>query len=190
MNNNFIYFKLPQWLNEYENSLTKTKFHNDEDKMEIAIKISYLNILNKTGGPFGCALFIKKNNHYEILSVGCNIVVNNKNCTLHAETVAIQMGQKKIEDYSFKNKNVELFTSCEPCAMCLGAILWSGVSKLVCSSKKEHAEEIGFKEGPVFKESYSYLEINNIKVIKNVLENKGKDVLHLYNSSKGEIYNA
>ena len=193
MDNSKSYFQLPDWLTKYEEQIKDTKFNNDEKKMEIAIEISKRNVLRKTGGPFGCAIFkISKDKKYSTLfSVGCNLVLLNNNCTLHGEMVAIQLGQKKIQNYTFnKDDKYELFTSCEPCAMCLGATLWSGVHRLVSGATKSDAENIGFKEGPVFDESYSYLKDNGIQITKNVLREKAKNILELYKNNEGEIYNA
>ena len=64
----------------------------------------------------------------------------------------------------------QLFTSCEPCCMCLGATLWSGVNRLVCAAKKDDASAIGFDEGPVFDESYEHLERSGVEVVRNVLQ--------------------
>ena len=192
MVNSELHFQLPNWLIKYENEIVNNIFVNDEDKMNIAIEISKQNILNKTGGPFGCAIFkISEDKKSTLLSLGCNIVTSNNNCTLHGEMVAIQLGQKKIQNYTFnKDDKYELFTSCEPCAMCLGATLWSGVHRVVSGATKSDAENIGFKEGPVFDESYSYLKDNGIQITKNVLREKAKNILELYKNNEGEIYNA
>merc|ERR1712100_537855 len=114
MDKSKFYFQLPDWLIKYENEIKNEMFINDEDKMNIAIEISKQNILNKTGGPFGCAIFklSKDKQKSTLLSIGCNLVTANNNCTLHGEMVAIQLGQQKIKNYTFnKNDKYELFTS-------------------------------------------------------------------------------
>nr|MBA3258060.1 nucleoside deaminase [Gemmatimonadales bacterium] len=78
---------------------------------------------------------------------------------------------------------------CEPCAMCLGATLWSGVRRLVCGATREDAAALGFDEGPVFPESYAYLESRGIEVIRSVLREDAAAVLDLYQRSGGPIYN-
>jgi len=83
----------------------------------------------------------------------------------------------------------ELVTSCEPCAMCLGATLWSGVQRLVCGATRDDAERIGFDEGPVFAESYAYLERRGIAVVRQVLRAEAADVLDQYLRSSGIVYN-
>jgi len=87
-----------------------------------------------------------------------------------------------------RKRKFELFTSCEPCAMCLGATLWSGVSRLVCGAAKDDAQAIGFDEGPVFKESYEHLEKQGVSVTKLVLREEAARVLQRYGTS-GMIYN-
>jgi tRNA(Arg) A34 adenosine deaminase TadA len=121
-----------------------------------------------------------------------NQVVPLRNSTLHGETVAIQMAQKKLGTYSLTKvsdtKVYELYTSCEPCCMCLGATLWSGVSRLVCSATKDDAGAIGFDEGPVFDQSYAHLESAGVQVTRGLLHAEGAAILKHYGEI-GEIYN-
>jgi len=83
----------------------------------------------------------------------------------------------------------ELVTSCEPCAMCLGAILWSGVTRVVCGAARADATELRFEEGPVFPESYKYLEARGIEIVHEVLREEARAVLVLYREQGGPIYN-
>ena len=83
----------------------------------------------------------------------------------------------------------ELFTSCEPCAMCLGATLWSGVRRVVYGATREDASRLNFDEGPVFPESYRYLEDRGITFVREVLRAEAKAVLEAYRAGRGEIYN-
>lgn len=160
--------------------------------MEVAVEISHRNVQSGDGGPFGCAIFerSKSTGKAKLFSVGANRVVPLSNSTLHGETVAIQFAQKKMKSFSLTAKDSEfvLCTSCEPCAMCLGATFWSGVSEMICSATKDDAESIGFDEGPVFPESYQKLEQIGMKVKKMVLRDKGKQVLDDY-AKTGIIYN-
>ena len=110
-------------------------------------------------------------------------------------TVAIQYGEQKLSHFSFrsagasKGKEYILCTSCEPCAMCIGATLWSGCHEMICSAAKDDAEAIGFNEGPVFEESYKQLEAAGIKIKRNVLRTEGAKVLKEYGKN-GIIYNS
>ena len=83
----------------------------------------------------------------------------------------------------------ELFTSCEPCAMCLGATLWSGVHRVVIAASRDDAIAIGFDEGPVFAESYGYLRDRGVEVVHGVLRAEGRAVLQRYQDLGGPVYN-
>lgn len=190
---------LPDWaIAYYENAVKERKeYSTDEEMAKVAIELSANNVTNCTGGPFGCAIFeydpeIKNS---KLFAVGVNRVVPLNNSTLHAEMVAIQFAQKKMKCFSLKEgasreKEYTLVTSCEPCAMCLGGIMWAGVTKIICCATKDDAEAIGFDEGPVFPESYKHLEKAGMTVRKCVLQKEGAKVLQNYgNSSSSVIYN-
>jgi len=83
----------------------------------------------------------------------------------------------------------ELVTSCEPCAMCLGATLWSGVKRVVYGAGREDASRLSFEEGPVFPESYRYLEDRGIRIVRGVLSERARAVLERYRARSGKIYN-
>ena len=155
--------------------------------MRVALEVARRNVSERTGGPFGAAIF---DGDGRLVSVGMNLVVLGKNSTLHAEMLAFQLAQARIGSHDLGAARHDLFTSCEPCAMCLGATLWSGVRRLVCSAAGEDAARIGFDEGPVFPESFRYLSDRNIEVSRNVLRAEGRTVLDEYASRGGPIYNA
>src|SRR5213075_1983235 len=96
-----------------------------------------------------------------LVSVGMNSVVRLNNCTLHGEMVAFMMAQQRLKSFTLSAPGMpvhELFTSCEPCAMCLGATLWSGVKRVAYGATRDDATKLNFEEGPVFPASYKYLE--------------------------------
>lgn len=82
----------------------------------------------------------------------------------------------------------ELVSSCEPCAMCLGSTLWSGVARLVTGATKADAEAIGYDEGPVFPESYAYLERRGVAVVRQVLREQARTLFAEYQAAGGVIY--
>jgi tRNA(Arg) A34 adenosine deaminase TadA len=82
-----------------------------------------------------------------------------------------------------------MVTSCEPCAMCLGATLWSGVKRLVYGATREDASRLAFDEGPVFPESYRYLEARGLEIVRGVLRDEARGVLELYRATGGAVYN-
>jgi tRNA(Arg) A34 adenosine deaminase TadA len=178
-------------------SLANVEFLSDEDMVAVAVHISAKNVQHGTGGPFGCAIFerCKTTGICKLFSVGANRVMALNNSTLHGEMVAIQFAQTKLQTYSMRlvgqqtNKEYVLCTSCEPCAMCLGATLWSGVDEMICSATKHDAEAIGFNEGPVFEESYNHLIASGVSVKRNILRDSGASVLKQYGET-GVIYNS
>ncbi len=165
-------------------------YATDEEKMRLAIAISRENVEHGTGGPFGAAIFERASGR--LVAVGMNSVVRLNNCALHGEMVAFMMAQRAVGSFSLSTPGLpehELFTSCEPCAMCLGATLWSGVKRLVCGAVREDALRLNFEEGPVFPASYRYLEERGIEIVREVLRDEAKTVLELYRTTNGMIYN-
>ena len=158
--------------------------------MRLAIAVARANVERGTGGPFGAAIFESASGR--LVGVGMNSVVRLNNCTLHGEMMAFMMAQQRIGSFTLKAPNLpvhELFTSCEPCAMCLGATLWSGVQRVVYGATREDASKLNFEEGPVFPESYKYLEDRGIRIVRNVLRGEARAVLELYRAKGGKIYN-
>ena len=104
-------------------------------------------------------------------------------------TVAVMGAEQRVGSFSLADGSRELHASCAPCAMCLGAIHWSGVTRLVCGATREDAESLGFDEGPVFDESYSYLEQHGVEVVHGVRSKEAADVMQTYLDRGGPIYN-
>ncbi len=180
-----IEIEIPDWLEKFNKS--NRAFESDKEKMEFVINIVKMNIKNG-GGPFGAAIFDIKTG--KIVSCGANLVLQNNLSVLHAEIVAIIIAQNRFKNYSLlKIGQLELFSSSEPCAMCLGAILWSGLKRVVWGASSKVAKEIGFDEGPVFESSWEYLKNKGIKIKSNLLEKEIEDILKKYSSKHGVIYN-
>lgn len=155
--------------------------------MRVAIDAARRNVESETGGPFGAAVFESETGR--LVSVGMNLVVAAGNSFLHAETVALMFAQRAVGSYSLRDPAHELYTSCAPCAMCLGAVLWSGVTTLVSGAAREDAMEIGFDEGPVFDVSYEYLVARGINCQAGVLREEARAVLQDYRTRGAVIYN-
>jgi len=178
--------ELPDWVQSYVD--WNKSYHSDEEKMALAIGLSRQNIERGTGGPFGTAIFDRASG--QLLGVGVNRVVPLSNSTLHGETVAIMMAEKALATFTLMtDSGRELFTSCEPCAMCMGAVLWSGVNRMVCAGAAEDARAIGFDEGPVFEQSYLYLQNAGLEVVRQFQRADAKAVLDDYKANGGKIYN-
>ncbi len=163
-------------------------FAGDAEKMAFAIGLARSNVVQGTGGPFGAAIFNRESG--ELVSAGVNLVVAAMNSVLHAEMVAIMAAEAELGTYTLATRGrFELFSSCEPCAMCLGGILWSGVERLVCAAAADDARAIGFDEGPVYPGSYRYLEERGIEIERGFMREEGRSVLELYRERGGILYN-
>ena len=181
--------KIPAWVGNFLAHSPKV-FAALEDRMRFVIALARENVERQTGGPFGAAVFDSKGN---LVAPGINIVVTNNCSILHAEMIAIAMAQKKLGRYDLGNGGTdayELVTSAEPCAMCFGAIPWSGVQRLVCGAQDEDARRIGFDEGPKLSDWQDALENRGIRVACDVLRKEAVEVLDLYVRLGGPIYNA
>jgi tRNA(Arg) A34 adenosine deaminase TadA len=184
-----ILVEYPAWVEavvDWEHPLV-----SDTERMRLAIRVARENVERGTGGPFGAVVVEQESGR--LVSVGMNSVVRLHNSTLHGEMFAFMMAQQRLRSYTLGAASMprhELVTSCEPCAMCLGGILWSGVRRVVMGALREDATTLRFEEGPVFPESYEYLERCGIEIVRGVLREDAKAVLDWYRHRGGPIYNA
>jgi tRNA(Arg) A34 adenosine deaminase TadA len=167
-----VVWELPAWV---ETELDWTApLRTDEEKMQLAIDVARLNI-DRGGGPFGAIVVDGETG--ALLSVGANWVVPQRSSLLHAEIAAIAFAQLALETYSLASRPYELIASSEPCIQCLGATVWSGVTRLVCGAGVAAAEAIGFDEGPRRDDWVSQLETRGIQVRLGVLASEAGAVL-------------
>ena len=179
----------PDWIQE--TVAFGTRYDTDDNRMRVAIELARQNVVRGTGGPFGAAIFERSTG--ALLSVGVNSVVRLNNSALHAEMLAVMMAQHRLGSYTLAGSpsaSYELVSSCDPCAMCLGAVLWSGVGRMVTGADRDDATALGFEEGPVFPQSYVYLQERGVAVTRSVLRQEAASVLELYRRQGGQIYNA
>ncbi len=119
--------------------------NNNEGFMLRAIKLSKESIV-KNGGPFGC-IIVKDG---KIIAEGRNLVSKNNDPTAHAEIVTIRDACQKLQ--TFVLNGVQLYTSCEPCPMCLSAIYWSHIDKIYYGNTRLDAARIGFDDNFIYDE--------------------------------------
>jgi tRNA(Arg) A34 adenosine deaminase TadA len=165
-------------------------YGSQEERMALAIALSRANIEHEWGGPFGAAVFATDTGR--LVSVGVNSVTRMANSLWHAEIMALAMAHTRLNSYTLGAAELpahELVTSCEPCAMCLGATLWSGVRSLVCGATREDAESLGFDEGPVTEASYAHLAARGIAVTRAVQRQAARAVFAEYRARGGIVYN-
>jgi len=187
-NHPVVHVEYPDWVDSTVD--WNRTYATDEDRMKVAIGVSRTNVERGTGGPFGAAVFEMHSGR--LVAVGMNSVVRYNNCVLHGEIMAFMMAQQRVGSFTLNAPHLpahELQTSCEPCAMCLGATLWSGVQRVVYGAAREDASILCFEEGPVFPASYQYLEDRGIEIVRNILREEARTVLELYRQKSGKIYN-
>lgn len=141
----------------------------DKEFMRRAIALAQNGIDSNNGGPFG-AIVVKAG---EIIGEGCNRVTSTNDPTAHAEIVAIRAACQKLD--SFQLENCTIYTSCEPCPMCLGAIYWARPLRMFFACNREDAAAIGFDDDYIYQEIERPIEERQIKSI-NFLREEGLKV--------------
>ena len=185
-----VTLRLPDWVEDLLAEEDRV-YPTVEGRMRLAIELSRSNIQLGTGGPFGAAIFERETGH--LLAPGINLVTSLKCSVFHAEMVAFMVAQQRVGDFDLggsRRPPYELVASTQPCAMCLGATPWSGVSHLVCGASADDAEEIGFDEGMMPAYWVRSLEERGITVERDVLRDEAASVLREYAEKGGEIYNS
>ena len=179
---------VPAWVGEA--AVPGESFDDDQAKMALVVRLAEENLARGAGGPFGAAVFEVGSGR--VVAAGVNRVVQGSNCVLHAEIVALMFAQQRVGSFTLRSTGRpahELVTSCEPCAMCLGATLWSGVSRLVIGAEREDAMAVGFEEGPVFAESYAYIAERGVETVRGVRRAEAARLLRAYRDAGGLVYN-
>jgi tRNA(Arg) A34 adenosine deaminase TadA len=118
----------------------------DNPFMARAIQLSMENVLSGRGGPFG-AVVVKNG---AILSEGVNQVTSTNDPTAHAEVIAIREACSKLGVFDLEG--CDIYTSCEPCPMCLGAIYWARLSRIYFAGAAVDASKIGFDDSLIYRE--------------------------------------
>ena len=183
-------FALPEWIDEIV-AVPEQVYPTLDERMQLAIALARSNVQHGTGGPFGAAIFDLES--HTLLAPGVNLVVSANSSMLHAEVVAITIAQQIVQSYDLGTQGFppyELITSTEPCAMCMGAIPWSGVRRLVCGARDEDARRVGFDEGPKPADWVRELTSRHIAVVRDVCRQDAVAVLNDYARGGGVIYNA
>lgn len=185
---NGISFALPEWVAAYTASVDAIP--SLEDRMRFVVGAARRNIQEGTGGPFAAAVFEREGG--KLLSLGVNLVTRYGLSMLHAEMVALALAQRALGVFDLGGAGLphfELVSSTEPCAMCFGAVPWSGVRSLVTGARDADARSIGFDEGPKMDEWCHALQARGIDVTTDVCRQEAALVLQEYAALGGSIYN-
>ncbi len=181
---------LPSWLNKM---IAKPLVLPDPlERMRWVIGLSRQNVEQESGGPFGAAVF--DSNSGRLLGAAVNRVEPLRCSPAHAEVMAVAFAQKNLQTWDLGGDNAvpaELLTSSQPCLMCLGAILWSGVTRLAYGATTADVSSIlGFDEGPLPANWPRELLKRGIQVKGEILRAEAAAVLELYKKKQGTVYNS
>jgi tRNA(Arg) A34 adenosine deaminase TadA len=127
--------------------------------MEAAINLAREGMNSNTGGPFGCVV-VKDDT---IIGRGCNSVLAQNDPTAHAEVVAIRDACTHLK--AFQLDGCEIYTSCEPCPMCMGAIYWARPAKVFYAATRHDAAAVGFDDSMIYKELTVSIDQRQIEMI-------------------------
>ena len=188
---NQLSLTLPNWIDSFLAKYPKI-ISDPEEQMRFVLALTERIIREKTGGPFGAAVFEQDSG--KLVSVGVNVVIQQNCSAAHAEMMALMLAQKKLDHYDLGDDRFpahRLVTSGKMCAMCLGNVCWSGIKEVLSSAEPKDVEKItGFDEGPAPQNYNQELERRGIKIKPELLRSEGQAVLRLYVDLGGHVYNA
>jgi len=184
----FIAF-LPDWIQRYVEYAGLQEYSTNEERLLFAIELSRINVQNRTGGPFGAAVFHLDSG--KLLGLGVNRVIASGDPTAHAEVLALRTACRLIGNYSLREAGARagLYTSAEPCGMCATTALWSGVQEIFYGAPATTVEAIGFDEGLKPKDWEKEVTRRGIVVRGSLLKDEAVSVLQDYKLRGGVIYN-
>lgn len=153
---------------------------NHEKFMKAAIDLAQKGMDGNSGGPFG-AVVVKDN---KIIAEGCNQVTSSNDPTAHAEVVAIRKACAVLN--SFQLDGCTIYTSCEPCPMCLGAIYWARPEKVFFGATKEDAAAIDFDDHFIYDEIE--LDLNKRQIgFENMMRKEANAVFNSWKKKSDKI---
>jgi tRNA(Arg) A34 adenosine deaminase TadA len=186
-----ILLTLPAWLEEIVSG-KDIIIPDPEDRMRWVIRLSRQNVEQASGGPFSAGVFAADSGR--LLAAGVNRVEPLNLSPAHAEIMAIAFAQKRLQTWDLGHDAAmptTLVTSSQPCLMCLGAILWSGVINLSYGASADDVGHIlGFDEGPLPANWPQELLKRGITVESGCLRGEAAAVLELYQNKSGTVYNS
>lgn len=175
---------LPQWLHD-EPLLPLV---DDVTAMMWTIDLVHKNIKHGTGGPFASCIVDQSDG--SVLGVGVNLVTSLNCSILHAEIVAITHASDNLGTWLLGGtRGLTLYASAEPCAMCMGAIPWTGINRVVIGARDEDIRAVGFDEGIKATSWLAGYAQRGITVLQDVCRPAAIAALQAYVNSGGEVYN-
>ena len=163
-----------------------------EARMRLAVALSAENVARGTGGPFAAVVFDIENRR--LVSVGVNVVVPQRTSLAHGEVMALLLAQEALETHDLGSPTLpllEMATTSQPCIQCYGALIWSGVRRVLVGARGTDVEAlVGFDEGPVPEDWVGQWAIRGIETEVDVLRDEACEVLRAYKASGAPVYNS
>ncbi|MGJ3237408.1 MAG: nucleoside deaminase [Anaerolineae bacterium] len=182
---------LPDWAIAELASMRGHIYDTLEDRMAPVIRFSRLNFEHDTGGPFAAGVYERDSG--QLLVIGVNRVVPTNMSSAHAEIVAISLAQHLLNTFDLGGKDLpayQLVVNWRPCAMCYGAIPWSGIRSLVIAGSGPELESLtGFDEGPIHPDWKTELNKRGIHVTEGILHDEAVAVFRDFAASDRLVYN-
>ena len=147
--------------------------------MKRAIELSIKSV-NNNGGPFG-SVIVKDN---KIIAEGSNKVTSNNDPTAHGEIVAIREACKKLNNFSLNG--CELYSTCEPCPMCLSAIYWARIDKIYYANTREDARKIDFDDSLIYTELQKNIDKRKIPMIQ-MMRNEALKAFEMWDKKTDKV---
>lgn len=177
---------LPAWI---ESEIDRTRTYDDDAaRVALAIGLARRNIEERTGGPFGAAIF---DGDGHVVAVGVNLVLAQHCSAAHAEIVAFAFAQARLRRARLNEDGARyvLAASAQPCAMCYGAAFWAGIDTLLIGARAEDVMALSaFDEGPLPADWMGELERRGIEVRRDLLRDDARRVFERYAELGGAAY--
>jgi len=181
-----LHLTLPLWLRD---AIDDSHVYADDDaRVALAIELARGNVENRSGGPFGAAVFTGEG---RLVSVGVNRVVTQNCSVAHAEIMAYMLAQQRLQRFRLNEDGAKfvLATSAQPCCQCYGATVWAGIDELLIGARSDDVEELTeFDEGPLPADWIGELEKRGVRVKRDILRERAREVLMRYGELGGQGY--
>jgi tRNA(Arg) A34 adenosine deaminase TadA len=184
-----LHLRLPPWLDTAALPATVATI---PERMRLVLALAARNVEQRSGGPFAAAVVERDSG--VLASVGVNVVVPQHCSLAHAEVMALGLAQSARRTFDLGAPGLprmQLVSSSQMCAMCLGAVVWSGVDEVVfATTAADVIATVGFDEGPTPPDYEESLRTRGITVLPGVLRDEGLAILRQYVADGAPTYNA
>ena len=181
-----IHLTLPAWTQHVVDM--QRRYETAEEQVMLAIELSRMNVEERSGGPFGAAVFTEDG---RLISIGVNRVIQQSCSVAHAEMMAYMTAQQRLQQYRLNaiGKKITLATSSQPCCQCFGATVWAGIDTLLIGARSEDVESLtGFDEGPLPADWVGELNKRGIAVQRDICRDQARAALARYRELEGKVY--